>query len=75
EEFISSDSDVSMPSILAYDRYQSREGYHAIPHPYIGTFMPSKPDLVFSNAPTANETVLTAFHVELSPTKPTKDLS
>nr|GEU39582.1 ribonuclease H-like domain-containing protein [Tanacetum cinerariifolium] len=41
---ISSESDVSMPASPVYDRYQSGEGYHAIP-PYIGTFMPPKPDL------------------------------
>nr|GEW31089.1 hypothetical protein [Tanacetum cinerariifolium] len=43
--------------------------------PYTGTFMPPKPDLVFHDAPTVNETVPTAFNVELSPTKPEKDLS
>nr|GEV64641.1 ribonuclease H-like domain-containing protein [Tanacetum cinerariifolium] len=34
-----------------------------------------KPDLVFLDAPTMNETVPTAFNVKLSPTKPDKDLS
>nr|GEX52123.1 copia protein [Tanacetum cinerariifolium] len=43
--------DVSMPPSLAHDRYQSGEGYHAIPPPYTGTFMPPKPDL--SNRPSA----------------------
>nr|GEX03571.1 hypothetical protein [Tanacetum cinerariifolium]GEX47867.1 hypothetical protein [Tanacetum cinerariifolium] len=33
-----------------------------------------KPDLVFHDAPTVNETVLTAFNVKLSTTKPTQDL-
>nr|GEW50124.1 putative ribonuclease H-like domain-containing protein [Tanacetum cinerariifolium] len=37
--------------------------------------MPPKPDLVFHNAPNVNEIVHTAFHVELSPTKPVRDLS
>nr|GFC48255.1 hypothetical protein [Tanacetum cinerariifolium] len=49
-----------------------REGYHALPPPYTGTFMPPKPDLVFHDTPTINETVDTAFNVELSPTKPDK---
>nr|GEX41275.1 ribonuclease H-like domain-containing protein [Tanacetum cinerariifolium] len=40
-----------------------------------GTFMPSKLDRVFHDASTVNETVPTAFNVELSPTKPDKDLS
>nr|GEY90587.1 hypothetical protein [Tanacetum cinerariifolium] len=34
-----------------------------------------KPDLVFHDAPTINETVPTAFNVEPSPTKPNQDLS
>nr|GEX76196.1 putative ribonuclease H-like domain-containing protein [Tanacetum cinerariifolium] len=32
-------------------RYQSEDRYHAVPLPYIGTFMPPKLDLVFHNAP------------------------
>nr|GEU88939.1 hypothetical protein [Tanacetum cinerariifolium] len=39
------------------------------------TFMPPKHDLVFHNTPNDNETVHTAFNVELSPTKPDNDLS
>nr|GEX66488.1 ribonuclease H-like domain-containing protein [Tanacetum cinerariifolium] len=38
-------------------------------------FMLPKPDLVFHDAPNVNETVHTTFNVELSPTKPDKDLS
>nr|GFA89995.1 hypothetical protein [Tanacetum cinerariifolium] len=34
-----------------------------------------KPDLVFHDAPTVNETVPTTFRVKLSPTKPDTDLS
>nr|GEV08379.1 ribonuclease H-like domain-containing protein [Tanacetum cinerariifolium] len=56
-------------------RYKSGEGYHVVPPPYTGTFMPLKPDLVFHDAPTVNETVPTAFNVELSPTKSNKDFS
>nr|GFB87107.1 hypothetical protein [Tanacetum cinerariifolium] len=64
-----------MPASPLYDRYQSKEGYHAVPLSYTGTFMPPKPDLVFHDAPYVTETVHTAFNVELSPTKPDKDLS
>nr|GEU82240.1 putative ribonuclease H-like domain-containing protein [Tanacetum cinerariifolium] len=39
------------------------------------TIMPPKPDLVFNDAPNVNETVHTAFNVELSPTKPDKEPS
>nr|GEW35346.1 hypothetical protein [Tanacetum cinerariifolium] len=58
-----------------YDRYQSTEGYHVVPPSYIGTFMPPKPDLVFHDAPTFNETVPTTFNVEPSPSKLDMDLS
>nr|GEX69060.1 hypothetical protein [Tanacetum cinerariifolium] len=75
DEMFSSKSDVSMPASPVYDRYQSGEGYHAVPPPYTGTFMPPKLDLVFHDAPTVNETVPTAFNVKPSTTKPNKDLS
>nr|GEV32689.1 hypothetical protein [Tanacetum cinerariifolium] len=75
DEMFSSESDVSMPTSLVYDRYKSREGYHAVPPPYTGIFMPLKPDLVFHDAPTVNETIPTAFNVKPSTTKPNKDLS
>nr|GEU95626.1 retrotransposon protein, putative, Ty1-copia subclass [Tanacetum cinerariifolium] len=68
-------SDESLPPSPIYNMYQSRDGYHVVPPPYKRTFMPPKPDLVFHNAPNANETVHTAFNVELSLTKPDKDLS
>nr|GEY17886.1 ribonuclease H-like domain-containing protein [Tanacetum cinerariifolium] len=66
---------VSMPPSLVHDRYQSGEGYHVVPHPYTGTFMPVKPDLVFYDAHTATEHVPTVFNVESGTTKPNKDLS
>nr|GEZ83505.1 hypothetical protein [Tanacetum cinerariifolium] len=31
------------------DKYNSGEGYHAVPPPYTGNYMPSKPDLVFAD--------------------------
>nr|GEU81418.1 hypothetical protein [Tanacetum cinerariifolium] len=70
-----SKTDESLPASPKYDRYHSGDGYHAVLPPYTGTFMPPKPDLVFHNAPNVNETVHTAFNVELSPTKPDKELS
>nr|GFB84308.1 hypothetical protein [Tanacetum cinerariifolium] len=75
DELFSFETDESLPASLIYDRYQLVEGYHAVPPPYIGTFMPPKPNLVFYDAPNVNETVHTAFNVVLSPTKPNKDLS
>nr|GEU42643.1 retrovirus-related Pol polyprotein from transposon TNT 1-94 [Tanacetum cinerariifolium] len=55
--------------------FQPSGGYHAVPPPYTGTFMPPKPDLVFHTAPTAVETDHLAFNDQLSPTKPEQDLS
>nr|GEZ52421.1 hypothetical protein [Tanacetum cinerariifolium] len=55
--------------------YQSGNGYHDVPPPYTGTFMPPKPELVFTNAPNDVETVHTVFNVELSATKPDNNLS
>nr|GEU70372.1 ribonuclease H-like domain-containing protein [Tanacetum cinerariifolium] len=75
ENQFTSKSDDSLPSSPIYDRYQSRDGYHAVPSPYTRTFMPPKPDLVFHIAPNVNATVHTAFNVELSPPKPDNDLS
>nr|GEW01096.1 ribonuclease H-like domain-containing protein [Tanacetum cinerariifolium] len=75
DEYFACESDESLPPSPIYDRYQSGDGYHAVPPPYTGTFVPPKPDLVFHDAPNVNETAHTAFDVEVSPTKPNKDLS
>nr|GEX75286.1 ribonuclease H-like domain-containing protein [Tanacetum cinerariifolium] len=71
DEMFSSESDVSMPASPVYDRYKSGEGCHVVPPPYTRTFMPPKPDLVFRDAPTINESVPTTFNVKPSTTKPT----
>nr|GEX96072.1 ribonuclease H-like domain-containing protein [Tanacetum cinerariifolium] len=75
DALISSKSDVSMPPSPVHDRYKTREGYHVVPPSYTGTFMSPKPDLVFYDTPTVNETIPTVFNVESSTTKPNKDLS
>nr|GEY38946.1 uncharacterized mitochondrial protein AtMg00810-like [Tanacetum cinerariifolium] len=75
DELFDSKSDESLHVSPINDRYQSGDGYHVVPPPYTGTFMPPKPDLVFNNALNVNETVHTAFNVKLSPTKPDTDLS
>nr|GEW59476.1 hypothetical protein [Tanacetum cinerariifolium] len=31
------------------DKYKTSEGYHAVPPPYTGNFMPSKPDLILAD--------------------------
>nr|GEV04139.1 uncharacterized mitochondrial protein AtMg00810-like [Tanacetum cinerariifolium] len=68
-------TDDSLPASPKYDRYHSGDGYHAVPPSYTGTFMPPKLDLILHDAPNVYETVHNAFNVELSPTKPEKDLS
>nr|GFA80747.1 hypothetical protein [Tanacetum cinerariifolium] len=68
-------SDESFPPSPIYNRYQSGDGYHDVPSPYTGTFMPPKPGLVFHNAPNDDVPVHTAFNVVLSPTKLDTDLS
>nr|GFB22340.1 hypothetical protein [Tanacetum cinerariifolium] len=69
------ESDESWPPSSLYDRFQSSDGYHVVPSPYTGTFMPPKPDLVFNTAPNDVETDHPSFTIKLSPTKPTQDLS
>nr|GFC51536.1 hypothetical protein [Tanacetum cinerariifolium] len=67
-----SDNDSCPPSNL-YDRFVSSGGYHAVPPPMTGTFMPPKPDLVF-HTPLYDENEHLAFNVQLSPTKSDQDL-
>nr|GFA02757.1 hypothetical protein [Tanacetum cinerariifolium] len=57
-----------------YDKSVPSGGYHAVPPPITGTFMPPKPDLVF-HTPPSDENEHLAFNVQLSPTKPKQDIS
>nr|GFB52600.1 ribonuclease H-like domain-containing protein [Tanacetum cinerariifolium] len=68
-----SDNDSWPPSNL-YDRFVPSGGYHVVPPPVSGTFMPPKPDLVF-HTPPFNENEHLAFNVHLSLTKPEQDIS
>nr|GFA15058.1 hypothetical protein [Tanacetum cinerariifolium] len=68
-----SDSESWPPSNL-YDRFVPSGGYHDVPPPVSGTFMPPKPDLVFYT-PLSDENEHLAFNVRLSLTKPEQDLS
>nr|GEW81461.1 ribonuclease H-like domain-containing protein [Tanacetum cinerariifolium] len=74
-EVHSYESDNIVPKSPKNDRYKTGEGYHAIPPHYTGTFMPSKLDLVFNDAPNASESVAKVFNVESSTNKPSKDMS
>nr|GEU86297.1 hypothetical protein [Tanacetum cinerariifolium] len=62
ENYYSSESDCeTWPPSNLYNRFVPSGGYHAVPPPYTGTFMPPKPDLVFHIAPFA-ETEHLAFN-------------
>nr|GEX86277.1 ribonuclease H-like domain-containing protein [Tanacetum cinerariifolium] len=54
EELHSHESDNSVPKSPENDRYKTGEGYHAVPPPYTGTFLPPKHDLVFHDDVNAN---------------------
>nr|GEV88493.1 hypothetical protein [Tanacetum cinerariifolium] len=56
DEMFTSETDETLLASPIYDRYQSGDGYHAIPLPYTGTFMPPKPDLVFHDSPNVSDT-------------------
>nr|GFC73031.1 hypothetical protein [Tanacetum cinerariifolium] len=48
-----------------YDRFVPSGGYHAVPPPVTGTFMPPKPDLVF-HTPPSDENEHLAFNVQIN---------
>nr|GEX53809.1 ribonuclease H-like domain-containing protein [Tanacetum cinerariifolium] len=63
DNYYSSESDNdSWPPSNLYDRFVSSGGYHAVPPPVSGTFMPPKPDLVF-HTPPSDENKHLAFNV------------
>nr|GEU90889.1 hypothetical protein [Tanacetum cinerariifolium] len=64
EELNSHESNNSVPKSPENDRYKIGEGYHVVPPLYTETCMPSKPDLVFNDAPNDSESVANVFHVE-----------
>nr|GFA56622.1 putative ribonuclease H-like domain-containing protein [Tanacetum cinerariifolium] len=75
ENYYSSESDSdSWPPSNLYNRFVPSGGYHVVPPPVIGTFMPPKPGLVF-HTPYSDENEHLAFNVQLSLTKPEQDLS
>nr|GEW23640.1 putative ribonuclease H-like domain-containing protein [Tanacetum cinerariifolium] len=76
ENYYSSENDCeSWPPSNLYDRFHPSGGYHVVPPPYTGTFMPPKLDLVFNTAHIPVVTDHLAFNVQLSPTEPEQDLS
>nr|GFA29097.1 hypothetical protein [Tanacetum cinerariifolium] len=74
--YFSLESDcVSLSPSSPSDRLQPSGGYHAVPPLITRTFMPPKPDLVFHTTPIDVETDHSTFTIQLSPSKPTQDLS
>nr|GEW38905.1 retrovirus-related Pol polyprotein from transposon TNT 1-94 [Tanacetum cinerariifolium] len=74
-ELNKSELDDSVHTSPVNDRYKSGEGYHVVPPPYTGTFMPPKLDFVFYDAPSASETVPDVVHVKSSTNKTSKEMS
>nr|GEV95346.1 hypothetical protein [Tanacetum cinerariifolium] len=74
-ELHSHESDNRVPKNPENDRYNTGEGYHVVPPLYTGTFLPPKPDLVFTDDPTGSESVANVFNVKSSINKPIKDMS
>nr|GEY48341.1 ribonuclease H-like domain-containing protein [Tanacetum cinerariifolium] len=64
DQIMSHESDTSVPKIPENKRYKTGEGYHAVPIPYTGTFLPPKLDLFFYDDPNAGESVANVFNVE-----------
>nr|GEZ23720.1 hypothetical protein [Tanacetum cinerariifolium] len=54
---------------LENDRYKTGEWYHVVPPPYTGTFLPPKPDLVFTDDLTASKSVANVFNIESNETE------
>nr|GEV55657.1 hypothetical protein [Tanacetum cinerariifolium]GEW09527.1 hypothetical protein [Tanacetum cinerariifolium] len=63
----------------ANNRYKASEGYHAVPPPYIGNFMPPRPDLSFAGLADSvfksaiSETITSVHETETSTSKTSKE--
>ncbi|GJZ70607.1 putative ribonuclease H-like domain-containing protein [Tanacetum coccineum] len=61
------------------DRYKAGEGYHVVPPPYIGNFMPPRPDLSFAGLDDSffksvvSETVTSVHESKISASKTNKE--
>ncbi|GJV47704.1 ribonuclease H-like domain-containing protein [Tanacetum coccineum] len=62
-----------------YGRYKAGEGYHAVPPPYTGNFMPPRPDMSFAGLDDSifksamSETVTSVHETEISASKTSKE--
>nr|GEV41641.1 uncharacterized mitochondrial protein AtMg00810-like [Tanacetum cinerariifolium] len=74
--YLSSEDDSESVSLTCpSDRSSPSGGYHAVPSPITGNFMPPKPDLVFNTTPLAVESDHSAFNLQVSPAKPAQAMS
>nr|GEU58333.1 hypothetical protein [Tanacetum cinerariifolium] len=74
--YLSSEDDYeSVSPTYPSDRLSPSGGYHVVPLPITGNFMPPKPDLVFNTVPLAVESDHLAFNVQVSPAKPAQAMS
>nr|GEX77998.1 hypothetical protein [Tanacetum cinerariifolium] len=63
--YLSSEYDYESVSLTCpSDRLSPSGGYHVVPPPITGNFMPPKPDLVFNTAPLVVESDHSAFNVQ-----------
>nr|GEU79288.1 copia protein [Tanacetum cinerariifolium] len=74
EELHSHESDNGVPKNPENDRYKTGEGYHDVPPPYIGAFLPLKPDLVFTDDTNSSESVANVLNVDSNKNKPSIDM-
>ncbi|GJW99606.1 ribonuclease H-like domain-containing protein [Tanacetum coccineum] len=61
--FNSRESDVD--DSLVNDRFKTGEGFHAVPPPYIGNYMPSRPDLSFAGLDDSPKTKLSETETKI----------
>ncbi|GJR01462.1 hypothetical protein Tco_0524446 [Tanacetum coccineum] len=75
--FNSRESDVNDNQVN--DRFKKVEGYHAVPPPYTGNYMPSRPDLSFAGLDDSvyktnvSESISSVPRIESTASKPSKD--
>nr|GEW96834.1 hypothetical protein [Tanacetum cinerariifolium] len=75
DQIMSQESNNRVTENQENDRYKIGEGYHVVPPPYTGNFLPSKPDLFFTGDTNDSESVANVINVELSEYKTSKDKS
>ncbi|GKE19336.1 hypothetical protein Tco_1426913 [Tanacetum coccineum] len=55
------------------DRFKKVEGYHTVPPPYTGNYIPSRPDLSFAGLDNVSETISSVPRIESTTSKSSKD--